>query len=99
MNCQFQELANTDLTGNQLGGSDSDLTYSSLDNAKQVCTMFPASVCGGVIFLQDTNEYMPVLASDSVTPSSSGAISYRRTDCEEEFTPTKEQNLKSSKLN
>ena len=98
MNCQFQELINTDLTGNQLGGSDSDLTYSSLDNAKQVCSMFPASVCGGIIFLQDKNEYMPVVASDSVTPSPSGATSYRR-DCKEELSHTKEQNFISSKHN
>ena len=98
MNCEFQELANTDLTGNQLGGSDSDLTYSSLDNAKQVCSMLPASVCGGIIFLQDKNEYMPVIASDSVTPSPSGATSYLR-DCKEEISHTKEQNFISSKLN
>ena len=92
MDCQFEDLINTDLTGNYLGSS-SDLAYSDLDTAKFACTIFPASICGGIKFSQDTNEYIPVLASDEVTPSPSGATSYRRTDCQEEVPRTKEQNL------
>ena len=87
MDCQFEDLINTDLTGTHLG-SDSDLAYENLDDAKYVCTTFPASICGGIIFSQDTNEYIPVFASDAVTPSPSGATSYRRTDCQEEVPRT-----------